>query len=190
MYLFCTLPSLGGLPRLTRKILCAPHLHKGDVPRTGLCVGALAAHSLIATHLGALATAGADFPPLRPRTGRHFLDDSTALYPTLGVPDGTSLKFIGDLLKQCAPHGQQWPRQCQRHLRKWAECHERATRGRVPRMGECYPPIQSRRERCIYAANAAVQWRAKVWRVRGLGMPCFSRGKCGLPHLRAIKFAD
>ena len=43
--LLCTLRFRAGLPRLTRKILCAPHLHKGDVPRTGLCVGAPAAHS-------------------------------------------------------------------------------------------------------------------------------------------------
>lgn len=31
---------------------------------------------------------------------------------------------------------------------------------------------------------------AKVWCICGLGMPCFSRGKCGKPHLKAIKFGD
>ena len=36
---------------------------------------------------------------------------------------------------------------------------------------KCYSPIPSRRERRIYAANAAVRRRVKVWRAYGLGMP-------------------
>ena len=47
--------------------------------------------------------------------GRKFAS-STGTIQARGVPGGTGLN--GGVLKQCAPHGQQWQRQCAPHLHK------------------------------------------------------------------------
>ena len=150
-------PFLGGLPRFSGRATGSARRTciKGEVPRTGLCVGAPAAHSLIATRLCA-RNGFADFPPLSVRASIGGLPRLSGC--TTGSARRTCIKGGVPRTGEGAVCHEQAKRAECREWAKRAECREWANVIHQYRHGE----------------RGAFMWR--TWQSSGIGSVFFADG--------------